>query len=168
MKKEDYVNSDTYYRYCRNYSYDECPIYKYEETSGCYLTTIVCSILKKDDNNKILNTLRNFRDNTLQKNSKYYDILKAYDIIGPIISNKIANDNDKEIMSNYLYNTFLIPISNFLEDRNDEKAIESYKIMTLSLINYYGIKKIYNNMNYNITNFNPKTAGQGKILCKYI
>ena len=41
-KKGDYVNSDTYYRYCKGYYYDECPIYRHEESSGCYLTTIVC------------------------------------------------------------------------------------------------------------------------------
>ena len=106
-KNANYVNSDTYYKYCRKYDYDDCPIYKREDsTSGCYLTTIVCSVLAKEDDNKVLNSLRNFRDNTLQKNEKYYDILKAYDIIGPKISDNINQDKDRFIMANYLYETF--------------------------------------------------------------
>ena len=34
LKKGDYVNSDVYQRYCKNYSYDECPIYKDNPNSG--------------------------------------------------------------------------------------------------------------------------------------
>ena len=143
-KNSNYVNSDTYYKYCRNYDYDDCPVYKRNDsTSGCYLTTIVCSVLNKEDDNKVLNSLRNFRDHTLQKNKEYYD------------------------MSNYLYEKFLKPISKLIEEKKDIEAIERYKIMTLALINYYGIKKIYNNIDYNIPNFNPKTSGHGKKLALY-
>ena len=111
IKKGDYVDSGTYYKFCRNYDYDDCPIYKYEDRSGCYLTTIVCSVLKQNDDNETLNTLRYFRDDVLQNNDNYYDILKAYDIVGPVLSYKISNDKDKEIMSNFLYNKFLMPIA---------------------------------------------------------
>ena len=167
-KNSNYVNSDTYYKYCRNYDYDDCPVYKRNDsTSGCYLTTIVCSVLNKEDDNKVLNSLRNFRDNTLQKNKEYYDILKSYDIVGPIISESINLDKDRFIMSNYLYEKFLKPISKLIEEKKDIEAIERYKIMTLALINYYGIKKIYNNIDYNIPNFNPKTSGHGKKLALY-
>lgn len=160
QKKSNYVNSDTYYRYCRNYSYDECPIYKQTETSNCYLTTIVCNILHKKDDDQILNTLRNFRDNVLQRDKKYYKILKDYDTIGPIISEKIANDKDKLLLSKYLYQSILIPTATNINNNNYEKAITIYEIMTLSLINYYGLKHQYNSQEYSQI-FNPSTAGHG-------
>ena len=167
-KNTNYVNSDTYYKYCRNYDYDDCPVYKRNDsTSGCYLTTIVCSVLNKKDDNKVLNSLRNFRDNTLQKNEEYYEILKAYDIIGPTISKSINLDKDRFTMANYLYETFLKPIAALVDDNKDLEAIEKYRIMTLALINYYGIKKVYNNINYDIPNFKPETAGHGRKLALY-
>ena len=170
-KKGDYVNSDVYYKYCRNYDYDDCPIYKQEDSSGCYLTTIVCDILNKKDNDKVLNTLRNFRDNVLQKDKEYYDILKDYDIIGPIISSKISSDKDREIIAKYLYNAFLTPITENINNKEHSKAIKSYKTMTLYLINHYNLINTYILMhNYNKhnlnSNFNPKTAGHGKKLIK--
>ena len=70
-------------------------------------------------------------------------------------------------MSNYLYEKFLKPKSKLIEEKKDIEAIERYKIMTLALINYYGIKKIYNNIDYNIPNFNPKNSGHGKKLALY-
>lgn len=33
------VNEDTYYKYCRNYDYDDCPIYKGNDSGGCFLTS---------------------------------------------------------------------------------------------------------------------------------
>lgn len=79
-KKDCRVDDNTYRRYCRDYSYDECPIYKKTESSGaCFITTVVCKIVGLKDNDQVLQNLRNFRDNILQPNEKYYDILKEYD-----------------------------------------------------------------------------------------
>ena len=33
------VNEDVYYKFCKNYDYDDCPIYKGQDTSGCFLTS---------------------------------------------------------------------------------------------------------------------------------
>lgn len=70
MKKEDTINMDTYNRYCKNYNYKECPIYKSGNSSGCYLTS-ACIFAKglKDDCHE-LTTLRQFRDQWLAKNNK--------------------------------------------------------------------------------------------------
>lgn len=35
------VNEDVYYKFCKNYDYDDCPIYKGQDTSGCFLTSPV-------------------------------------------------------------------------------------------------------------------------------
>ena len=70
MKKEDTINMDTYNRYCKNYNYKECPIYKSGNSSGCYLTS-ACIFAKglKDDCHE-LTTLRQFRDQWLAKTTK--------------------------------------------------------------------------------------------------
>ena len=48
IKKGEAVSSDIYYKYCRNYSYGDCPIYKSSSSSSCFITTIVCNILEKN------------------------------------------------------------------------------------------------------------------------
>lgn len=164
-KKGDYVSSDTYYSYCKGYYYDDCPIYKHEESSGCFLTTIVCDSIGLQDNNPVLNTLRAFRNNILQQNPIYYDILKYYDSIGPVIAKKISEDKEKSKLSKYLYSSILIPICNYISINNYEEAITKYEAMTLSLINYYGLKKQYNSIEFK-NDFIPEKSGHGRILKK--
>lgn len=164
MKKQDYVNSDTYYRYCRNYSYDECPIYKHEEDGPCYLTTVVCSILKARDDCYVLEILRGFRDNVLQKDPKYYDILKRYDAIGPIVSEKIINDKNRLDVATNLYYHSLKPICKYIKVNEFDKAISLYTEMTLSLIDGYGLKEKYDNIDLNDNNFNLNSLGHGRVL----
>lgn len=164
--KKATINSDTYYRYCRGYSYDECPIYKHEKSSssGCFITTIICNILGKDDNDELLNNFRKFRDNILVPNEKYHDILKEYDVIGSEVSELIANDKEKEKMAVGIYKNALLPINERIDQKDYDMAVEMYYIMTLSLVNYYGLKHEYNRIkdkNYNNFEFDKKTAGHG-------
>ena len=38
IKQKKAVDSDIYYKYCRNYDYNDCPIYKHDSSgSSCYL-----------------------------------------------------------------------------------------------------------------------------------
>lgn len=68
LKKGDYVNSDVYQRYCKNYSYDECPIYKGNpDSGGCYLTTACVEAKGLPDDCEELTILRDFRDHWLKK-----------------------------------------------------------------------------------------------------
>ena len=48
-----------------------------------------------NDDNYYLNSLREFRNNYMQQNKKYLPLLAEYDIIGPIISNRILNYKNK-------------------------------------------------------------------------
>lgn len=163
-KKDCRVDSDTYRKYCRDYNYDECPIYKHTESSGCFITTLACQILGKCDNHPVLNNLRNFRDNVLQQDKKYEEVLKQYDCIGPMIADALNNDKDKIMLSLDLYNYSILPISKAIDDKNYDKAITHYQYMTLYLVNYYGLKDEYNNIkdnNYNYETFNQETAGHG-------
>ncbi len=164
-KKDCRVDDATYYKYCRDYNYDECPIYKHSESSGCFITTIACQILGKKDDDVVLNDFRNFRDNILQKNPEYYDILKEYDVIGPMIAEAIQHDSDREVLASHLYQCALLPIHHHIEEKEYGKAVEKYYLMTLMLINYYGLKHEYNQIkdqNYGYQEFIPSLSGHGK------
>lgn len=170
-KKNCRVDSDTYYRYCRDYSYDECPIYKHQESSGCFITTIICNLLGKKDDYKILQSLREFRDNILQKNEKYYDILKEYDVIGPIIADCIINEKDNEQIVKDTYHKSIIPIYYLIYHQKYEEAINRYQLMIQLLIDYYGLNEQYQeikNNNYNYPDFIPEKSGHGKRRAKSI
>lgn len=170
-KKNCSVDNDTYYRYCRDYSYDECPIYKHQESSGCFITTIICNLLGKKDDDKILQSLREFRDNILQKNEKYYDILKEYDVIGPIIADCIVNEKDNEQIVKDTYHKSIIPIYYLIYHQKYEEAIQRYQLMTRLLIDYYGLNEQYQeikNNNYNYPDFIPEKSGHGKRRAKSI
>ena len=116
-KKNDRVDSDTYYKYCRNYDYSACPIYKQSDSSGCFITTVACKILGKSDNDDVLNNLRFLRDKVLKSNPKYYYLLKDYDKIGPKIADAILHDKDRVIMANTIYNKTLVPVSKMISDK---------------------------------------------------
>ena len=164
--KDGAVSSDTYYRYCRDYSYRDCPIYKHERnsSSGCFITTIACQILEKQDNDEILNNFRNFRNNILQPNQKYHNILKEYDVIGAMVANCIANDKDKEEMASGLYEHMLLPINDKISKKKYDEAVALYFLVTLRLVKYYGLLNYYyevRNNDYNYENFEPNKAGHG-------
>ena len=64
-KKSDYVNEDVYYKYCRNWDYSDCPVYKGDTSGGCYLTSACMYSKGLPDDCYELETLRNFRDTWL-------------------------------------------------------------------------------------------------------
>lgn len=159
------VSDSEYYKYCRNYSYSDCPTYKKQDSTGCYLTTIVCHILGKNDNDIVLNKMRKFRDRILQKDKKYELLLKDYDTIGPLISGYIASDYFNNYLSEKLYNRILVPIVKQLDKKQYEGAVKMYENMTLSLINYYGLNNIYNDLKeneYYLESFDQSIAGHGR------
>ncbi|MBR1413130.1 MAG: hypothetical protein IJ574_00470 [Bacilli bacterium] len=163
------ITNNYYYDYCRNEGY-KCPLYEKEfPKSNCFITTITCEILNKDDNDHVMQKLRQFRNNILQQNEYYYDILKEYDVIGPIITEKILQDDNKEKLAQVIYNDILLPLCKLIDDKEYELATEKYYVLTLLLINYYNLKHNYNKIkveDYNYQNFDAKKAGHGRILKK--
>lgn len=112
---------------------------RHTNSGVCYLTTLICDILKMDDNNIYLNTMRNFRDDFLQKDEKYKNLLVEYDIIGPKISEVLNNDPLKEKVAKMFFERDIIPIVNLINSNEYEKAINAYWMMTTTLKNFYGI-----------------------------
>ena len=97
------------------------------------------------------------------------EILDDYDFIGSKLANCIRNDDDKEIMAKGLYENALVPIANLVNEREYDKAVEVYYIMTLMLINYYKKKHEYNEMKdkgYELDHSCPKLDGHGRRLVK--
>lgn len=163
-KTDKRVDSETYRRYCRDYNYSDCSVYKQSSSSGCYLTTMVCNVLKKEDNDFVLDIMRKFRDNYLQKNPKYYDLLKAYDNIGPMIANNIYNDKDKKNLSQKLYDNVLLDISVDIINKNYLDAVKKYQKMTTFLTAYYNLSDIYltfEECNYGFDKVEKNRLGHG-------
>lgn len=137
--------------FCTAYSRDYNTImnayrYSQDHQTHCYLTTILCNILNIPDNNIYLETLRNFRKNVLQKDEKYKKLLVEYDIIGPKISQFLSMDPMKEEIANKYFNKYIIPITELLNNKQYELAINTYILMTNSLsflynLNYISISK---------------------------
>lgn len=142
-KVEHTVPYDTYMRYCTSYSYSDCSNYKYEKpSSGCYITTATCDILGLEDKNLYLQVLRKFRKDYLQKTPSALGILEEYDFVGPVIAERLMNDQNREKIAAELLSNYIHPIVQniaFNFDGNYDCAIKSYAQMTKELIKKYNL-----------------------------
>lgn len=127
-KKQDYINEDVYKRYCRNYSYDECPIYKGETTSGgCYLTSACVEAKGLPDDCMELTTLRSFRDNWLKKQPGGAEEIAEYYATAPKIVEKInALPNAKTVWTG-LYETLVRPCVQLIQNGNMDQCHMHYQ-----------------------------------------
>ena len=158
-----------------SYNYGKgCGIKENSNSSGgCFITTVTCEILDKKDDDKVMNGLRKFRDEVLQKDEKYAEILQNYDVIGPIIAENLMKDENKEKIAETVYEHVLTPIASLVEAGENDKAVEAYYQMTLLFINYYGMLRPYNyisehDFGYKKVEFDQKTAGHGIKSKKYV
>ena len=117
----------------------------HNSSGGCYLTTMLCNILKMKDDNIYLETMRNFRNNILQKDEKYKPILVEYDIVGPKIAKALYDDPLNTKVAAIYFAKYIFNIKILIEDNQYNEAINMYTEMTTSLKSFYGID------NYNIT-----------------
>lgn len=157
--------------FCKAYNRDNSSIrnaieYSNSHTSGgCYLTTMICNILGLPDNNSYLNTIRNFRNNTLQKDIRYKSLLVEYDIIGPKIAKALENDPMKISIARAMFSKYIEKIIIFINIGKLNDAITNYIEMTNSL------KYLYKLENENITQLKIENAdinksGHGKYKVK--
>lgn len=161
-------------RFCRAYSRDSGTINNvidiaksYTSGGGCYLTTMLCNILNLPDNNIYLETIRNFRKNVLQKDEKYKTLLVEYDIVGPVIASALANDPLKETIAKVYLNNFIIPITQFIINKENDRAVDKYYQMTNNLKTFYGLNN-YNVSVEQIENADIEKSGHGKYIQKKI
>lgn len=160
--------------YCKyDYMASKCPFYQQygQSSGGCFITTVTCDILDKKDDNEVMNGLRKFRDEVLQKDEKYEEILKSYDVVGPIIASKLLEDENREQIAETVYDHLLTPIAKLVETGLHDQAVEAYYQMTLLFINYYNIKHEYNetadnDFGFKTGEFDQSKAGHGKVAKK--
>lgn len=142
IKKQDYVDDDTYHRYCKAYSYDECPIYRDEPSSGgCYLSSACFVAMNRSDSCEELSILRNFRD-TYMNSDEYLkkDIAEYYRVAPSIVDNINLQHNYKEIYSS-IYNDLICPCISHIKNKEYKEAYLLYKKMYCILKDkYYNVK----------------------------
>ena len=137
MKKCDYVSSDTYYRYCRDYSYDECPIYKDEGGSTCYLSTACVVAMDLSDNCEELNILRKFRDDYMATDMKMKNDICEYYKYAPQIVKSINLLSDYKEIYKDIYTRLICPCVKYITKGEYQKAYKLYKSIYFELKNKY-------------------------------
>lgn len=165
-----YSSSNSYYvkGYCtwyRDFYYpdESCSTHYRSRTSsgsGCFITTIVCDVLGLPDDCEVMETLRKFRGDVLQKNEQYRDILFEYDSVGPRIAKEIRKEDIG--FSTALYTIFLKPIASLIKKNKKEEAIQNYINMTRLLEHFYAIS-LDDEMP---KDYDYQAGGHGKILSK--
>lgn len=172
------VSSSMGENYCCNYNKSgECIRYKnYKGPSSngalgcCFITTVTCGILKKEDNDPVMEGLRKFRDEVLQKNEEYSNVLKLYDRIGPIISCRINHDRNRDEKASQIYSK-LEEFVNIINNGEYKKVTNRYIMMTLRLICEYHLQEMYkeirdDNFGFDDGEFDLSKAGHGRIYKK--
>lgn len=139
---------------------------KGKNNSGCYITTMLCDILKLSDSNYYLNTLRNFRDNYLAKDNQYKELLVEYDIVGPQICHYLLVDRQNKLIAAKMFFNYIKPVVSLINDKMYIDAINRYKMMIEALKCLYGIEA--NITEYEIASCDISKSGHGiyKQLCK--
>ena len=130
-------------------------------SGGCYLTTIMCTILNYPDDNYYLNTLRGFRDNFMKQNPKYFPLLLTYDFVGPMIAYELEKDPNGKVIAMTFFNHYITKAVSAIEEGKNETAINIYKAMTEELANNYHI-----NMNLitpSVNSIDMNSLGHGKV-----
>lgn len=131
------VNEDIYEKYCKNYDYCDCPIYKGNDTSGCYLTSACVEAKGLPDNCRELTVLREFRDGYMRNTVKGPESICEYYHIAPMIVEKIKQlPNALEIFET-IYNELVIPCVTLIDAERNEEAYEIYRNYTRFLQKKY-------------------------------
>ena len=117
---------------CRHFNKKKMP-------STCYLTTIACDILGYKDDAYPLQTLRDFRDNYMKMNSEYDQVLEDYDIVGPMICDKLEEDENNVEVARSMMNNYIAPAVMLIDDKHYDYAIRLYECMTIDLMHHYNI-----------------------------
>lgn len=137
IKQKKDVNSDIYYKYCRNYDYSDCPIYKNEPSSGCFLTSACTAARGLPDDCYELQTLRKFRDEWLKYQPEGILLIAHYYEVAPKIVDAIdACENRLEVYDG-IYHQLVLPCVELIEQRKYAEALALYRDTTLFLETKY-------------------------------
>ena len=131
------VNEDTYYKYCRNYDYGDCPIYKGNDPGGCYLTSACVEEKGLADDCHELTILRAFRDGYMRTTpTGAADICEYYHTAPAIVEKIKAQPNAKDIFDR-IYSELVLPCVEMIESGKNAEAYSAYRNYTKKLQEQY-------------------------------
>lgn len=119
------------------------------EHLGYYISTAAGIALKKDYYDSVLDSIRFLKDEYLEKDEKYADLLSMYDFIGPVVAKKMNEDENKVETATKVY-SILGRISKLVEKEEIDKATNYYSQMVGVLINKYDLGEFYEETNNKI------------------
>lgn len=134
------VNEDTYYKYCRNYDYGDCPIYKGQtpsDSGGCYLTSACIAAKGLPDDCYELQTLRHFRDTYLESKENGASDIEHYYRVAPRIVYEISSQVNPQVIFSELYEKLVLPCVTLIEQAKLEDAYLLYKRIAVELEQEY-------------------------------
>lgn len=140
IKTKKNVNEDIYYKYCRDYDYRDCPIYKNESSSSsssCFLTSACVEAKGLPDDCHELTVLRNFRDTFMKENEEYAPAICEYYHTAPSIVEKINAMPDRMQIYEDIYNDLVLPCVELIEKGENKDAYIKYRQYVLMLKERY-------------------------------
>ena len=126
-KSEKDVNEDIYYKYCRNYDYGDCPIYKGQDSTGCFLTSACVEAKGLPDDCHELSILRSFRDGYLSSLPGGREEVAEYYFIAPQIVAAIKDRANAPAIFNSIYEKLVCPCVEMIERGENENAHKLYR-----------------------------------------
>lgn len=136
------VNEDIYYKYCRNYDYDDCPIYKGQDSTGCFLTSACVEAKGLPDDCHELTVLRSFRENYLRLLPNGPTEIAQYYFIAPQIVSAIKQRNDSLSIFNAIYEQLVKPCVGMIERGENDSAHKLYREKVRQLQLQYLVQRI--------------------------
>ena len=122
---------------CRYYKYDRYKDY-YDLNHRWYVVTAIFNKLGLNDNYECTNLLHNFRNNILAKNQDYESMLAEYDVVGPVIAERLSTDTDSIELCKKLLQVYLTRVLDFIKEEKYDEALNLY----IEMVNL--LKVIYN------------------------
>ena len=135
-KSEKDVDEDTYYRYCRDYNYDECPIYKGDSSGGCFLTSACAEARGLPDDCHELTVLRSFRDGYLRSQPEGEAEIAEYYAVAPKIVEAIRRKSNCVELFDAIYRELVEPCVAMIERGENVEAHTLYRTYVLQLKDY--------------------------------
>lgn len=103
----------------------------------CYITTAVCQYQNKPDDCYELTTLRAFRDNYLMQSETGQQLVKEYYNVAPALVMFIDMQKDADMIYQYIYEQYLCPCIQYIEDGKNEECCNLYQQMVRDLQKKY-------------------------------
>ena len=97
----------------------------YNNSSGCYITTAMCSYLGKQDDCYELTILRGFRDNWLRHQTNGENLIQEYYNYAPTIVDKLNNNPDRDSIYNHIYKCVYKCLA-YIREQKFERAKNEY------------------------------------------